>query len=297
MGKISEALNKASSLQPDLNREEESVRQKTVPEPPKEELTRPSISRKPIPEKSSQKQFNIAPVNEWEERVRLATVPSSPFAESFRKLRTTILHPAQGTAPRTVLITSAVPHEGKGFVTANLGVSIAQSAEIKCTMIDCDLRRSSLSLLFGKATNRKGLSNYLRGEIPWPDVITPTAQKGLSLLPSGPSLEDPSTLIDSSRMFDLMGELSKIPYELFLIDSPPIHAAAETAVLAKMVDKVLIVVRWGTAGRQQVADLVETVGRDKIIGIVFNAFEQNALDSIFEKKGYYGYYGYYGKGY
>jgi len=301
MGKIYEALNKASTMhQPATqSRELEISLHSTSQEQPKNESTSESFPLKTGQSNSVNKRRQaIAPLSEWNERLRLAITTSSPVAENFKKLRTKILHPDQGTPPKTILITSAVPSEGKGFVTANLAVSIAQSAETKCTIIDGDLRRHTLASIFSVDSGSKGLSNYLRKELSlWEEAVLPTAQEGLYLLPSGPSPENPSELIDSSRMLNLFQDLSKKTNELFLFDSPPLHAAAETAVLAKMVDKVLIVVRWGTAGREQVKNLIETIGREKIIGIVFNAFERNVFDSISEKRGYYGYYGYYGKGY
>jgi protein-tyrosine kinase len=301
MGKIYKALNKASTAQQQTiqSQEAEIPLPESSQEPPKNTSFLTSFPGKADQRNSFDKLHPIiAPSTSWDERLRQTIATSSAVAENFRKLRTKILHPNQEAPPRTILITSAVPSEGKGFVTANLGMSVAQSAETKCTMIDCDLRRPTLASLFSLDSGGKGLSNYLRNEFSsWEEAVLPTAQETLYLLPSGPSPENPSELIDSSRMRTLMRDLSQKSNELFLFDSPPISAAAETALLAKLVDKVLVVVRWGTSGREQVKNLIETIGREKIIGIVFNAFEQNALDSIFEKKGYYGYYGYYGKGY
>lgn len=299
MGKIFEALHKASASHPPLeSKKEENPLADISPGPAKQKPARLSKSRQPVSGESLEKRRQLVkPAAQWDERVQLAITPSSPVTESFRKLRTVILHPMQGKPPRTLLITSAVPSEGKGFVTANLGLSIAKTTETRCMMVDCDIRRPTLPSLFGLNPTAKGLVNYLRGETHWSEAILPTAQKGLTILPSGPPPDNPSELIDSNKMTDLIKEISGIKNELFLFDSPPLHAAAETAVLAKMVDKILIVVRWGTSGREQVTNLIDMVGREKIIGIVFNAFEQNVLDNMFEKKGYYGYYGYYGKGY
>ena len=79
---------------------------------------------------------------------------------------------------------------------------------------------------------------------------------------------------------------STVPW---ILDSPPYIAASETAILAKHVDAVVLVVRWGLSGRDQVKDLIETLGKEKIIGTVFNAFEENELESLLGKKGQYGY--------
>ena len=188
--------------------------------------------------------------------------------------------------------------EGKGFVAANLGVAIAHGLEQRCLLVDCDLRRPKLAELFS-LDNTSGLSNFLSGQAnDLARLIQGTSMEKLSVLASGLQPEKPSELIDSSRMKEVFHTFhAQAEEQLVIFDSPPMQAAAETAVLAKMVDKVLIVVRWGYSGREQVKNLIEAIGREKIIGIVFNAFEKNVMDSLLERKGFYGYSGYYGEGY
>ncbi len=288
MGKIHEALHKTATAQPEANQYNKAAvaSSDALHEPPKDEPPISYISPEPSQKKPFKARSPVLPISNWDQRIQLAINSSSSIAESFRKLRTKILHPDKGTPPRTLLITSAVPSEGKGFVAANLGVSVAQSADTKCTLVDCDLRRPTIASLFAANPSARGLSNYLKGEIDWGDAMLATAQENLQLMPSGPPPESPSELIDSSRMINLMENFRRETAELFILDSPPLHAASETAVLAQLADKILIVVRWGTSGREQVSNLIDTIGREKIIGIVFNAFEQNALDNMFEKKGY-----------
>ena len=170
--------------------------------------------------------------------------------------------------------------------------------EKSCLAVDCDLRRPTLASLFGY-TDPKGLSLYLKGDLAdWRTIVLPTALEKLSVIASGPPPQNPAELIDTAGMRNILAELvAEQDDRIILLDSPPLQAAAETAVLAQMVDKVLIVVRWGEAGREQIQNLIEAIGHEKIIGIVFNAFELNALDSVLQKKGYYGYYSYYGGGY
>jgi len=311
MGKIHEALQKASpAAQPEDEIEEISEAEAPPLEPPKmaaigvktgpppnTSKAAPSEKKAPM-EKMSSFLSQVPPMSSWNDRLRMAIEPSSTVAENFRKLRTKILHPDQGEPPRTVLITSAVSEEGKGFTTANLGYAIAQGMEKSCLAIDCDLRRPTLTRLFGY-TIQKGLSQYLNGELAdWRKLALPTALEKLSVIASGPSPQNPAELIDSARMQDLLAQIvAEQDDRIILLDSPPMKAAAESTILAKLVDKVVIVVRWNKSGREQVENLIEAIGRDKIIGIVFNAFELNVLDSVLQKKGYYGYYSYYGKGY
>jgi len=192
---------------------------------------------------------------------------------------------------RSVLVTSAVPGEGKSFICANLGVTLAHGVEQSALLIECDLRRPSLAQQLFGITSNTGLSTYLQGEVDLGSLIRPTGSPKLSLLPSGPPPTNPAELLDSHKMATMLEELVyHYPNHYILLDSPPVQGAAEVAVLSQYVDAVIVVVRWGKAGREQIRQLINTVGREKVLGIVFNAFELNALESTLLSKGYYGYY-------
>ncbi len=228
----------------------------------------------------------------WDARLQLATQPVSVAAESLRRVRNAILHPPSGEPPRTILISSAVPGEGKSFVCAALGVNLAQGLEQHCLLVDCDLRRPTLASLFGLESGR-GLTDYLRGTTPLAPLIVKTSQAKLSVIPSGPVAANPAELLDSTVMEHTIMEMrARYPDRYIFFDSPPALAAAEALVLARHVDAVIVVVRWGRSGREQVKSLVESIGRDRILGVVFNAYQLSGLDRALYKKGYYGYYGY-----
>lgn len=229
-------------------------------------------------------------IKKWDERLVQASEKFSGIAESFRKLRTMILHPETGDQARTVMVLSSDPQEGKSFVCANLGISIAQSVEQQALMIDCDLRRPSLQGLFGFHYS-KGLTNYLRGDENISDIIFTTGLPKLSIIPAGSPPDNPSELLSSDKMSALVRELTSIYDDrLILLDTPPFHAASETLVLSQLVDKVVLVVRWGKSGRENVKKMVDQIGREKIIGVVFNAFEMNILDRKIQGVGYHNYY-------
>ena len=119
----------------------------------------------------------------------------------------------------------------------------------------------------------------------------------LSLLSRGKPPKNPAELLDSKKMASLIDDLeSQHPDRLVIFDSPPIQAASETDVLAKKVDKVILVIRWGYARREHAKQLVEMLGHEKIIGIVFNAFEMSRLESKLQGY-YYGYKDYYSSSY
>lgn len=227
----------------------------------------------------------------WDERLVAAIENFPGVAESFRRLRTKILHPAEGNPARSILVTSAGAAEGKSFVCANLGVIMAHGVGQHSLMVDCDLRRPSLARFFGIENRGAGLVDHLRDGTDLSSLIVKTGLDRLSLIPAGAPPENPSELLASQSMSNLLKEVVGRYNDRFIIlDSPPAQAASETAVLAQHVDKVVLVVRWDGSGREQVKKLVEQLGPEKILGIVFNAFEMNILDKRLQGEGYYKYY-------
>jgi exopolysaccharide/PEP-CTERM locus tyrosine autokinase len=223
----------------------------------------------------------------WDDRLAQATATTGPVAESIRTLRTRILHPATGRVPRSILVTSASPGEGKSFICANLGISLAQGVDDYCLLVDCDLRRPAQHILFG-LSNKAGLADYLQHKKKLSELMVPSGVDKLSILPAGPRSINPAELVGSASMTGLVDELEgRYDDRIVILDSPPLNAASETAILARHVDGVVLVVRHGLSRREHVKALVETIGRDKIIGVVFNAYKTNALDAkVF---GYYEY--------
>lgn len=216
---------------------------------------------------------------------------SSGIVEDLRVIRTKIVHPADGAPlPKTILITSSVPGEGKTFLAANLGITMAQSLEHHVLIVEADIRRPSVAKLLG-LSNERGLVNYLQGEAELGALLQKTAFEKLSVLPSGPVPINPAELLDSTRMEAMLAELAqRYSDRLVIIDSPPLNVASETAVLAKFADQVLFVVRSGLAGRGHVKKAVESIDRQKIIGIIFNAVPKSGVREKY--RDYYSYYDY-----
>jgi len=229
----------------------------------------------------------------WDERLVKATAVSSSVAESFRTMRTRILHPESGNPMRNVLVTSAVPGEGKSFVCANLAISFAQGVDHRSMLVNCDLRKPSLEKMFG-LPNERGLVNYLRDKAALATLITEVGVNKLSLLPAGAPPVNPAELLGSEMMEKLVQELgSRYSNRVVFFDSPPMQVASETAVLAKHVDGVVLVVRWGASRREYVKSLVEQIGKKNIVGVVFNAYKSTLVDSKvfgayeYQKEAYY----------
>ena len=163
------------------------------------------------------------------------------FAESYRNVRSSLFFmPYEGPRPKTFLITSAVPNEGKSTVSANLAITMALSGA-RTLLIDCDLRRGALREAFG-ISSKIGFSEVLKQEVNWRDVVVPTAYPSLFLLPRGKTLSQPSEhlLRDSTEI--LLKEIYH-HYDYILIDSSPILAADDTTSLAPKIDATIFVVR------------------------------------------------------
>lgn len=215
----------------------------------------------------------------WDERLVSALGAASVVGEEFRRLRTQILHPpADVKRARTILVTSAAPGEGKTFVCAGLAITLAQGVKEHALIIDCDLRRPAMAALFG-LENDRGLADHLRNGVDLGSLIRKTGLDKLSLISSGPPPANPAELLGSEKLPAMISEVSnRYPERYVLVDSPPLLSAAETAILAKLVEGVVLVVRESRSRREDVIQLVNTIGPEKIIGVVFNAYRSNRLE-------------------
>jgi len=220
--------------------------------------------------------------NTWDERLQISINPTLPIFESFRRLRVRLLYSEK--QPKTLLITSVMPSEGKGFVCANLGIALSQDMERQALMLDCDFRRPSLSHFFG-VSNEIGLVDYLQDNVDLSFLLRETGQPELSLLPSGKPPKNPSELLGSSKMAALIDELSeRYRDRILLIDSPPSIVASETNVLANYTDGLILVVRHGVSKKEQVRKFVDSVGPEKILGVVYNACPEDKFSEFLYKK-------------
>jgi len=205
--------------------------------------------------------------------------PGSMEAEIFKILRSNILFPKEGHPPRSIMVTSAIPGDGKSFVAANLAISIAQGVEEHVLLMDCDMRRSSIHHSFGFPEKVPGLSDHLARGIALPKLLQKTPVDKLTILPGGVPPDNPSELLSSQAMKRLLEETKNRYNDRFIIvDSPPPQLTAETTALAKHIDGILIVIRSGSTPKAQVSELVEKIGREKILGVVLNGYRVPATE-------------------
>jgi polysaccharide biosynthesis transport protein len=193
----------------------------------------------------------------------------SSAAEAYRVVRTSMLLSTAGNPPKTVLITSSQPGEGKTTTVVNTAISLAQLGA-SVLIIDCDLRKPSAHKVFG-VDHSKGLSTYLSRDIDIDGLIIKLQISNLSLLPCGPIPPNPAELISSERMRNLLRTLSE-RYDHVLIDSPPLIHVTDPVILSSLVDGVILVVHGGKSTRavtQRARQELASVGA-KVFGVVLN---------------------------
>lgn len=208
--------------------------------------------------------------------------PQSVEAELFKVLRTNLLFPATGKPCKNMLVTSALPSDGKSFVSSNLAISIAQGVEEHVLLIDGDVRRPTIHSNFGFG-QVVGLSEHLATGADIGKILLKSPIPKLTILPAGQPPRNPTELLSSRKMQTLLEEVAARYEDRFiLIDSPPPSMAAETTAIINFVDGVILVVRAGKTPKRAVAETIEQIGKEKIVGVVLNYSDQ-AL------KRYYGY--------
>lgn len=210
--------------------------------------------------------------------------PSSALAESFKSLRTSIML-SSDSPPKTILVTSMAPKDGKTTVASNLAIVIAGS-ESSVLLIDCDLRRPMLHEIFG-LKNTKGLSTFIAGASDMNNIIQDVPVKNLSVITSGPTPPNPSELLISKKLKDFIHEL-KNKFDFVIIDTPPVMSVSDTLIVSKIVDASLIVTRFGKTTYEMMSHGLKSMAdiESKVIGTVINAVDE-------KKSGYHYYYHYY----
>lgn len=210
------------------------------------------------------------------------------YAEAFRNVRSSLLFKNwRGKPPKTILLTSAVPNEGKTTVTANLAVTMAL-AGARVLLADCDLRRGGVAELF-KLPASPGLSEVLRGKVHWRDAVQETGTRNLDLLARGEVFDQTSEMLLSQAADEVLREMSE-EYDYVIFDSAPVLVADDTASFAPKIDTILFVVRMSSTMARLTAKALDLLydRQVKVGGVVLNR-----SSSSLKEYTYYNYASYY----
>ena len=217
--------------------------------------------------------------------------PKSEAAEAYRALRTSILLSSFGAPPKVILVTSAMPREGKTTISANSALVLAQRGS-RVLLVDADLRRPGIERLFG-LTSHRGLSNLITGASTADDVVLPCDKvPNLWILPAGPIPPQPAELLGSTVMRDYIARWRN-EFDHIVIDTPPCLSVTDAVLLSPEVDRVILVARSGQTTKpalRHACDLLLQVNA-RVMGIVLNALSLNSVE------GYYYYGGSYSSNY
>jgi succinoglycan biosynthesis transport protein ExoP len=210
------------------------------------------------------------------------------FAESYRNIRSSIFFmPYEGPRPKTLLITSSVPNEGKSTIASNLAITMALSGA-RTLLIDGDLRRGALCETFG-VSSKIGFSEVLKQEVNWREVVVPTSYPSLFLLPRGKTLGQPSEHLLRETTDQLLKEMYS-HYDYIIIDSSPVLAADDSTSLAPKIDATLFVVRLSYTSARLIRKSLELLYNRQVNvpGVILN-FVDTSLPEYY----YYQYSEYY----
>ena len=213
----------------------------------------------------------------------------TPAAERFRRLKTVIMHDEAG-APQVIVVTSAIPGDGKSFVAMNLALAFAADSDSKTLLIDADLRRPALDRYVTPAPTL-GLTDLLEETVTVPHTILHLTDSPLEVLPAGRSTSEPVELLSSTIFAELMRML-RSRYERIIIDTPPALPFTDADVVGRNADGAIFVVRQGSTPKSHYRRAVSMLSSLRVLGTVLNDSTHSLADRGHYYDGYYDqYYG------
>lgn len=219
-------------------------------------------------------------------QLRSVLDPLTVVGEQFRVLRTRLNLMQKQSGIKTVLVTSAVPQEGKSFTTCGLAGVIAQELGKRVVVIDADMRKpgSGRDLCLNGNSSRVGIAQVLSREVDLRKALLKSNSREFWFLPSGDIPRNPSELLSSPAFEELLKSATAL-FDWVIVDSPPIFALSDAGLIAPLCETVLLVVRANSTPTKLIKESIDRIGREKICGIVLNR-QQQVLPSRY----YYQYY-------
>jgi len=202
----------------------------------------------------------------------VAIFPYARETEVYKVLRTQVLRYTKEKGGNTIMITSALPEEGKTLTSINLAFTFAKLFEQTVLLVDGDLRQQDVHKRLGFESDR-GLADYLVDNRPVPEIITWPGIDKLTLISGGRLIHESTELLGSTRMKDLVQDMkTRYPDRYVFFDAPPILSSADALALVPLVDYIIMVVRAGTTSTNDVKKALELIPQDKVIGFVLNRY-------------------------
>jgi protein-tyrosine kinase len=211
------------------------------------------------------------------------------FADHYRQIKRPLIDKALagGAEMRLIVVTSALPGDGKTFTSFNLALSMARERDVSVLLVDADAPRERISEVLGIRGERGLLDALVDKSLDVESLVVQTDIRGFEVLPAGRRVETAPELIASSRMDEITARLvARHPRQLIVFDSPPLLLSSETRVLSRVAGQVVLVVRVGVTPRQAVIDAAAHVDKKKLQGLILNQATYSKLG------GYYSYVSY-----
>ena len=200
----------------------------------------------------------------------LANVNNVPEADAYRVLRSQVLHRTRESGSNTVMVTSALPGEGKTLTAINLAFTIAREFQHTVLLVDGDLRQQNIHKYLG-CSGEKGLIDYLADGSPVSDLITWPGIEKMTLISGGHSFHESAEILGSPRMKEFISDIKwRYPERYILFDAPPILSGADVLTLAHLIDLVIVVVQAGKTSMDDVRRALHYLPKEKILGFVLN---------------------------
>lgn len=199
------------------------------------------------------------------------------FANHYRQIKRPLIAKALAGAeagapnPRVIMLTSALPGDGKTFTSINLALSLAHERDVSVVLVDADIPKPHVSRIFGVDAERGVMDALQNADLDVESLLLPTDLGALSILPAGKGVDNATELLASARMAAVLARLvSRHPRRIVLLDSPPIMVSSESRALLPMAGQLVLVARSGTTPRKAVLDALAEIGDERAVSLVLN---------------------------